>query len=349
MRAAEGSWISMIFEKQEMTGSPRKILRSFVTALLCLAFSPNWIQSASCSSDRSDGPVKQDCDKMSIPTSFESPFGSYPNLLNITQEDRQSGLFHPVIVYPEELLKLSALPVSDCRYAEGLASTEEVARAKQRAFLRKWRRQISRSWWKMLRLIGAPSIELNAKEYSIGKYDENRVRLYSSELFDNTAYTIDGFRGRRTVHLGIDLSAPVGTPVHSFSDGIVHSVGYNAELGDYGHVIVIEHFWEPSSGTLTNSATLRVWALYGHLDKSAMKKKGEKSRQAGDRVLKGEVLGSVGDTHENGGWIAPHVHFQLSMGPPDQPHDMPGAVSVEDRISALLKYPDPRYVLGPLY
>jgi hypothetical protein len=44
----------------------------------------------------------------------------------------------------------------------------------------------------------------------------------------------------------------------------------------------------------------------------------------------------------------PHVHFQLSSHPPDT-HDMPGAVSIEDRPRALLDYPDPRLVLGPLY
>ena len=43
-----------------------------------------------------------------------------------------------------------------------------------------------------------------------------------------------------------------------------------------------------------------------------------------------------------------HVHFQLSIEPPDT-HDMPGAVTLEDRPKALVKYPDPRYVLGMLY
>lgn len=43
-----------------------------------------------------------------------------------------------------------------------------------------------------------------------------------------------------------------------------------------------------------------------------------------------------------------HVHFQLCTEPPET-HDMPGAVSLEDRKSALLLYPDPRCVLGMLY
>jgi hypothetical protein len=44
----------------------------------------------------------------------------------------------------------------------------------------------------------------------------------------------------------------------------------------------------------------------------------------------------------------PHVHFQLSIHPPES-HDMPGVVSMEDRPRALIHYPDPRQVLGPLY
>jgi hypothetical protein len=59
-------------------------------------------------------------------------------------------------------------------------------------------------------------------------------------------------------------------------------------------------------------------------------------------------LGYLGDVHENGGWFFPHVHFQLSLHPPAT-HDMPGAVSLEDRARALVEYPDPRYVVGSLH
>ena len=34
---------------------------------------------------------------------------------------------------------------------------------------------------------------------------------------------------------------------------------------------------------------------------------------------------------------------------PPETHDMPGVVSPTDRPRALLHYPDPRLVLGPLY
>ena len=164
-------------------------------------------------------------------------------------------------------------------------------------------------------------------------------------MFEDTSNQIDGFGGRRTVHLGIDLSAPVGTNVHAFCDGTIHSVGYNPEHGDYGYVIIIEHSWK-SSTSASSTDTTKVWALYGHLDKSTLQ---DGKRKPGDYIRKGEIVGRVGDVDENGGWTAPHVHFQLSVKPPDQPHDMPGAASVKDRTAALLQYPDPRYVLGELY
>jgi len=169
--------------------------------------------------------------------------------------------------------------------------------------------------------------------------------MYESDLFDDLDNTIDGYGGRRTVHLGMDLGGPVGTPVHAFCDGIVHSVGYNPELGDYGHVIVVEHSW----GGDMNGEKKRCWALYGHLDESALTTTAKAVIKPGDAVKKGQVLGRMGDIYENGGWINSHLHFQLSTKPPDQPHDMPGASSVQDRKQALLQYPDPRYVLGPMY
>jgi murein DD-endopeptidase MepM/ murein hydrolase activator NlpD len=67
----------------------------------------------------------------------------------------------------------------------------------------------------------------------------------------------------------------------------------------------------------------------------------------GDHFEAGQVLAHVGEKHENGGWN-PHLHFQLSRIEP-KTHDMPGAVSQADRVQALVDYPDPRLVLGPIY
>lgn len=159
--------------------------------------------------------------------------------------------------------------------------------------------------------------------YGVGRYNERRPAVYTSELF--TA-------GGRDVHVGIDIAAPVGTPVHAFADGWVHLQGYNGAAGDYGYTIVTRHVLDG----------VELYALLGHLDAKSIE-----LHREGDAFQAGDVLAHVGDRHENGGWH-PHLHFQVSYQRPDKP-DMPGVVSEADRARALEIYPDPRLVLGPLY
>lgn len=382
--------------------------------------------ASSCSSSSSPSSARSSaasCDGRAvvIPAHFDAAFGSYPNLLNVTDDDRKG--FHPVVIYPAGLSSspfveyekyyfdgttvpsssvddeseqdgddgacdgvlrrpsivvdaasssvISAIPVADNRHRQGMASEEYIAERRRRqegddnghrswqrlvVRFRRWGgRVLCRTVLSTLLLGGQECFRLRA-QWNVGKYDENRVEMYQSALFVDTANTIDGFGGRRTVHLGVDLGAPVGTPVYAFADGVVHSVGYNAPLGDYGYVIVVEHYWGAAHATTTGTGTgtgaetttnNRVWALYGHLDQSVLRARGR--LKEGASIRRGQLLGRVGDAHENGGWKDPHVHFQLSLRPPDRPHDMPGASSVEDRVTALLQYPDPRYVLGHIY
>jgi len=350
-----------------------------------------------------------------IPLNFDSPFGSYPNLSNITAEERNS--FSPIIIYPKwvqskrkrrkrnnNATTLNHHYVHDKRQAnEELASPEQILRKKQHRQTRK-NKQPKLVWWRRVLAFAFPkrnnivrrfgrniidnlqqifvlrsNNEIKLKQWNIGKYDENRDGgMYESELFDDVQNEIDGYSGRRTLHLGMDFGGPVGTKIYAFADGIIHSIGYNPLLGDYGHVIVIEHNWDSidndngnvdsiskSESTITTSIDANIpkkkcWALYGHLDEASILTtntdtkrttitKRQKLKQPGDTVKKGEVIGWIGDIDENGGWIHSHLHFQVSIRPPDQPHDMPGASSIRDRNIALNQYFDPRYILGPIY
>ena len=159
-------------------------------------------------------------------------------------------------------------------------------------------------------------------EFSIGKYDEFRPDMYNASIFG----------GIRNIHMGIDIGGPVGTPCLAFMDGEISHFGYNPEPGDYGNVVITKH--------VISKTTL--WALYGHLDSLSIS-----SISVGQEVKAGGIIGHFGNNQENGGW-APHLHFQLSLVEPIT-HDIPGVVSSEDREQALLDYPDPRLVLGPLY
>ncbi len=174
---------------------------------------------------------------------------------------------------------------------------------------------------KVLDLSGSEDYGSGNEMWTIGKYDEVRS-IYTSDLFS------DG----RTVHVGLDLGGPVGTPVYAFFGGIVHASGFNSKLGDYGHTIVTKHRIDGQD----------IWALFGHLDAESTA-----SLRPGDSIISGQLIGRFGTENENGGW-PPHVHIQLSLIEP-KGHDLPGVVHPDDRKWALSVFPDPRLVLGPIY
>lgn len=159
-------------------------------------------------------------------------------------------------------------------------------------------------------------------EYGVGRFNEIRPVTYKTELF----------AGDRNIHMGVDLRAPVNAPVHAFADGHVHLIGYNEADGDYGYTLITRHEFDGVS----------LFALHGHLSGASLAE-----HKPGDRIRRGQIIARLGDRHENGNWPA-HLHFQLSIEEPAT-CDMPGAVSLEERAAALAKYPDPRWVLGPLY
>lgn len=160
-------------------------------------------------------------------------------------------------------------------------------------------------------------------EYGVGKFKENRKGMYTTPLF-NQGET-------RTIHMGVDLAAPVNTPVHAFWAGEVFMFGYNGAEGDYGYTLITKHYVENQS----------LFVLHGHLSKASIQK------QKGQKFQRGEIIAWVGDKHENGGWN-PHLHFQVSIEEP-KVCDMPGAVSEKQLEQALKIYLDPLIFLGPLY
>lgn len=170
-----------------------------------------------------------------------------------------------------------------------------------------------------------PSRQL-ASNFGIGRFNEDRRGMYDATLFQ-------GEKGEaRTIHMGIDFGAPVGTPVHAFYDGEIFMFAYNEAPGDYGYTLITKHLL---GGT-------PIFALHGHLARSSVE-----GKNIGLRFKAGDKIAQVGDKHENGGWN-PHLHFQLSLIEP-RVCDMPGVVSASQRSEALKIYPDPRLVLGPLY
>ena len=125
--------------------------------------------------------------------------------------------------------------------------------------------------------------------YGLGLYAEDRT-VYETPQFADAASP-----ERRTVHLGVDVFAPAGTPVRTPLAGVVETVAYNADPLDYGHTLFLRH----------EEGGLRFWTLYGHLAGTL-----PGLCQPGQAVAAGQVVAQLGDWHENGGWAA-HLHFQV--------------------------------------
>jgi murein DD-endopeptidase MepM/ murein hydrolase activator NlpD len=93
--------------------------------------------------------------------------------------------------------------------------------------------------------------------------------------------------GRRwgRMHMGIDLAAPLGTPVRTGAAGRVVFTGWN---GGYGRFIKIDHG--------------KYQTNYGHLSKILISK--------GSNVQQGDLIGLVGAT---GRAYGSHLHFELEI------------------------------------
>jgi murein DD-endopeptidase MepM/ murein hydrolase activator NlpD len=85
-------------------------------------------------------------------------------------------------------------------------------------------------------------------------------------------------------HEGVDLAAPIGTPVHAAGGGTVVFAGWNSY--GYGNVVVIAHG--------------PVFTIYGHLSAYRV--------SCGQSVSAGNIIGAVGNTGNSSG---PHLHFEM--------------------------------------
>lgn len=171
-------------------------------------------------------------------------------------------------------------------------------------------------------------------DYQIGRYDEHRPGMYTSEIFS----------GERELHVGLDIGAPVDTQVFCFGDGVVFSKGINPEEGSYGPTIITQHELPlPASVGSQELADIRkFWVLHGHLSTKSLD-----MVEVGESVSQGQLIATIGDEDENGGW-PPHIHLQISLTKPVV-NDMPGVVKLSDRDEALATYLDPRLILGQIY
>ncbi|MFP5019887.1 M23 family metallopeptidase [Pseudonocardia phyllosphaerae] len=94
-----------------------------------------------------------------------------------------------------------------------------------------------------------------------------------------------GFGSRWGVqHKGIDLAAPIGTPIFALTDGVVEKSG---PASGFGMWVVLEH----PDGTHT---------VYGHINRSLV--------EAGQKVKAGQQIAEVGNRGQSTG---PHLHLEV--------------------------------------
>jgi peptidoglycan LD-endopeptidase LytH len=131
------------------------------------------------------------------------------------------------------------------------------------------------------------TLKINDATYGIGGYKEDRKLYRRSELFAGEE--------ARSLHLGVDIWGPAGTPVYAALGGMVHSFAFNDNFGDYGATIILLHQLE----------TIAFHTLYGHLSLADIA-----TLKEGAYINRGQVIGHFGQPAENGNW-PPHLHFQI--------------------------------------
>jgi murein DD-endopeptidase MepM/ murein hydrolase activator NlpD len=90
-------------------------------------------------------------------------------------------------------------------------------------------------------------------------------------------------------HKGVDMAAPMGTPIRAAGDGTVDFAGVS---NGYGNMVVLKHW--------SNYST-----AYGHMSRFAT------GMRKGQKVHQGDVIGYVGAT----GWATgPHLHYEFRIG-----------------------------------
>jgi murein DD-endopeptidase MepM/ murein hydrolase activator NlpD len=114
-------------------------------------------------------------------------------------------------------------------------------------------------------------------------------------------YRYGGIFFADVVHTGMDIPAPVGTPVLAAGPGRVVWAGYGVYRGGtdptdpYGLAVTIRHDFGYQGQPL--------YTIYGHLS--------EINVAEGQHVVTGEAIGLVGET---GNVTGPHLHFELRLG-----------------------------------
>jgi Ser/Thr protein kinase RdoA (MazF antagonist) len=125
-----------------------------------------------------------------------------------------------------------------------------------------------------------------------------------------------------TLHLGVDLYAPAGTPVASALDATVHAVLEDPDASE-GVAVILEH--APEDG-------VRFYGVYRPLQPADLR--------PGKSIARGERIGAIAEG------ALPHLHFQLATALPDSDALPPNCCEPSKQRVWRSFCPDPNALLG---
>lgn len=135
-----------------------------------------------------------------------------------------------------------------------------------------------------------PEVSYNSKDYQESNIESYTDGQYTWAVKGHTVIS-SPFGNRdnpvgsgKENHKGIDIPAPIGTPIVAIDSGKVISAG---KANGYGQWVRIQH----SDGTVS---------IYGHISSYCVK--------VGDRVKSGQTIATVGNAGQSTG---PHLHLQV--------------------------------------
>lgn len=141
-----------------------------------------------------------------------------------------------------------------------------------------------RSWGEELNLPVLAALSSQKQEETAPSLSGYLFPVDGGEVKSRYGWRLHPISGEKHFHQGIDIAAPLGTPVKAIASGYVNQIREEELLGK---VVEIKH----SSG---------VVSLYGHLEKVLVE-----PRQL---VKGGEVIATVGNSGVSSG---PHLHLEI--------------------------------------
>jgi len=138
------------------------------------------------------------------------------------------------------------------------------------------------------------SVQLEGLSTLLKELQGYRVRLSQTPTISPVQGLVTSFYGVRSspitgepkMHMGVDIAAPMGSPIRAAANGTVVRAG---TADDYGNYIEIAHGF----GVVTR---------YAHAQKLLVR--------TGARVSKGDLIGLVGATGRTTG---PHLHYEVEV------------------------------------